>query len=59
MSFLEEGANGRLPDLWILLADGAVVLGIFASLAFASEGDWWVGWRGDFSARWVVGELGG
>ena len=56
--FLEEGANGRLLDLCILLADRAVVLGTFASLAFTGEGDGWVGWRGGFGARWVVGELG-
>jgi len=54
---LDEGANGHLLGQCILLADRAVVLGIFASLAFAGEGDGWVGWRGDFGARWVVGEL--
>lgn len=54
---LKEGTNGRLLGQCILLADRAVVLGFFASLAFAGEGDGWVGWRGDFGARWVVGKL--
>src|SRR4051794_8755849 len=58
VSFLEEGANGCLPDLCVPLADRVVVLGISASLAFAGERDGWVRWRGDFGARWGVGELG-
>jgi hypothetical protein len=57
VSFVKEGANGCLPDLYILLADRAVVFGAFVSQAFVGEGDGWVGWRGDFGARWVFGEL--